>query len=126
MHQLRGRCLLHQLLPRLLTPLALAPAVCAVWVGAGRLRDNWHHPSDVVTGLLLGGSCAALAFSGYFGAPFGAPFGASATLHTTGYRALPSLPALPLPPSLPTVKSHVLGKNEEGDCAVGDCYCAMP
>ena len=56
---------------RLLTPLALAPACFAVWVGASRVHDNWHHPSDVATGLLLGGSCAAIAFGCYFGAPFG-------------------------------------------------------
>jgi membrane-associated phospholipid phosphatase len=40
---------------RLLTPLALVPACFAVWVGASRVHDNWHHPSDVATGLLLGG-----------------------------------------------------------------------
>ena len=55
---------------RLLTPLALVPACFAVWVGASRVHDNWHHPSDVATGLLLGGSCAAIAFGCYFGAPF--------------------------------------------------------
>jgi membrane-associated phospholipid phosphatase len=54
---------------RMATPLALAPACLAVWVGAARVHDNWHHPSDVTAGMLMGGACAAIAFSCYFGTP---------------------------------------------------------
>ena len=69
------------------------------------MHDNWHHPSDVATGLLLGGSCAAIAFGCYFGAPFGAPYGNGAR---AGYHALSSL-------------SAAEGKAEEADC-----YRQMP
>lgn len=71
---------LHVFLCRLLTPLALTPMAFAVWVGASRVHDNWHHPSDVATGLVLGGGCAAIACHCYFGAPGTRP----------GYRAVES------------------------------------
>ena len=64
-----------------------APACFAVWVSASRVRDNWHHPSDVVFGMLLGGTCAAIAFGSYFG-PVLTPLGAPADRARAGYRAL--------------------------------------
>jgi len=38
----------------------------ALFVGASRLVDMWHHPSDVVAGLLLGGLASTLAYHLWF------------------------------------------------------------
>ena len=46
---------------RVPAPLTLAPTALAFAVAASRVRDNWHFPSDVVAGILLGGACASLA-----------------------------------------------------------------
>lgn len=40
----------------------LIPWTWAFFVGATRIIDYWHHPSDVVAGLLLGGICSTIAF----------------------------------------------------------------
>lgn len=34
--------------------VGLAPTSLALWVAASRLVDNWHHPSDVLAGCLIG------------------------------------------------------------------------
>jgi membrane-associated phospholipid phosphatase len=41
------------------TLAALSPLFLATWIGISRVRDYWHHWSDVATGGLLG---AAIAF----------------------------------------------------------------
>jgi|MDSY01.1.fsa_nt_gb diacylglycerol diphosphate phosphatase/phosphatidate phosphatase len=38
--------------------LATLPTCLSVWIACSRLRDDWHHPADVLAGLLLGASCA--------------------------------------------------------------------
>lgn len=54
-----------------LTFACLLPTVLACWVAASRVHDNAHHPADVVTGALIGGSSALLFYLRYFYAPFG-------------------------------------------------------
>ena len=41
---------------RLISVLCLAPMAVAVFIAASRLRDNRHHPADVVGGAVLGAS----------------------------------------------------------------------
>jgi membrane-associated phospholipid phosphatase len=38
----------------------------AMFVGASRVVDQWHHPSDVVAGLILGSFCAVVAYHVWF------------------------------------------------------------
>lgn len=38
----------------------------AMFVGASRIVDQWHHPSDVVAGVLLGCFCALVAYHVWF------------------------------------------------------------
>jgi diacylglycerol diphosphate phosphatase / phosphatidate phosphatase len=42
---------------------AVLPWGWAIYVGASRIVDYWHHPSDVVAGCLLGSATAILCFS---------------------------------------------------------------
>ena len=39
---------------RVLQVMLLLPVPSAIFVAASRVHDNWHHPSDVLAGLLLG------------------------------------------------------------------------
>jgi hypothetical protein len=34
--------------------IAMLPLGGAVWIGASRLQDYWHHPDDVAAGFVLG------------------------------------------------------------------------
>jgi diacylglycerol diphosphate phosphatase / phosphatidate phosphatase len=38
----------------------------AVFIGATRLVDHWHHPSDVVAGLVLGSVVASITYHTYY------------------------------------------------------------
>ena len=40
----------------------LIPWGWATFVGVSRIVDNWHHPSDVVAGCLIGMACGGLSF----------------------------------------------------------------
>jgi diacylglycerol diphosphate phosphatase/phosphatidate phosphatase len=73
------------------------PGAWTAFVGASRLVDNWHHPSDVVAGLILGSLCSTAAFhtwyppvwsgvSGLAGVVVGLPW----SLQTTEVAKLPS------------------------------------
>ncbi len=44
----------------------LAPVALAVFVAASRVHDNWHHPSDVLCGALIGGFSAAGCFVNFY------------------------------------------------------------
>jgi len=54
---------------------ALAAVVIPIWisfgVGASRLVDNWHHPSDVAVGWAIGGWSAFVGYHCYFAFPLG-------------------------------------------------------
>tara|TARA_B110001452_G_scaffold193155_1_gene163122 strand:- start:223 stop:1149 length:927 start_codon:yes stop_codon:yes gene_type:complete len=58
---------------RLLTPLALLPTALAISVAASRVRDNWHFPSDVITGAVLGGTCSVAVYRRYLVMPSARP-----------------------------------------------------
>jgi membrane-associated phospholipid phosphatase len=49
----------------------LLPVLLAWWIAASRVRDNAHHPADVVGGTLIGGASAAFWYSVYFANIFG-------------------------------------------------------
>ena len=46
-----------------LAAAATAPVWVAVWVACTRVHDNWHHPSDIVAGSLLGAAIASFFYS---------------------------------------------------------------
>mmetsp|Transcript_51794 Transcript_51794/g.110671 ORF Transcript_51794/g.110671 Transcript_51794/m.110671 type:complete len:133 (+) Transcript_51794:535-933(+) len=50
--------------------VCLLPVFLGLWIGASRVRENDHHPADVVGGALIGGSFAVMVHSRYFHAPF--------------------------------------------------------
>lgn len=50
--------------------VGLVPVSIALWVAASRLVDNWHHPSDVIAGGLIGGGSAYVTFSMFYEAYF--------------------------------------------------------
>jgi len=50
--------------PRIL--LALSPILPAVYVASSRLVDNWHHPSDVLAGMVLGSFCGFVVYHLWF------------------------------------------------------------
>ena len=41
---------------------AFLPWIYASFVACSRLVDNWHHPSDIVAGSLIGIFCSTLAY----------------------------------------------------------------
>jgi membrane-associated phospholipid phosphatase len=43
-----------------------APYSWCIFVGVSRLADNWHHPSDVLAGLILGWTSATVAYHLWF------------------------------------------------------------
>lgn len=63
----------QQYMIRLLTPLALLPTALAIFVAASRVRDNWHFPSDVITGVVLGGTCSVMVYQRYLVMPSARP-----------------------------------------------------
>lgn len=46
--------------------LALSPVMLAFWIAASRVRENDHHPADVVTGACIGSAWAVLWYVRYF------------------------------------------------------------
>eukprot|EP00434_Breviolum_minutum_P040683 symbB.v1.2.036163.t1/scaffold5039.1/size31583/1 len=45
---------------------ALSPVMLAFWVAASRVRENDHHPADVVTGGCIGSAWAVMWYVRYF------------------------------------------------------------
>jgi len=54
------------LVRRILASFACAPVLVAIFIASSRVHDNWHFPSDVVTGATLGASVAVFYFKLYF------------------------------------------------------------
>eukprot|EP00898_Chlorokybus_atmophyticus_P005427 jgi/Chlat1/5886/Chrsp4S09094 len=48
---------------QLLHLLSFFPVLWAGWVGADRIRNNWHFPADVIGGYLVGATMAALVYA---------------------------------------------------------------
>ena len=47
---------------RALFLLCTLPWSLALWIAASRSVDNWHHPSDIISGSLLGIVCATISY----------------------------------------------------------------
>ena len=56
-------------LKRLISVLSLLPMFMAVWIAASRVRDNYHHPADVVGGSVVGAAAAIWATNVWFPQP---------------------------------------------------------
>jgi diacylglycerol diphosphate phosphatase / phosphatidate phosphatase len=50
-------------LSKLLAVMSLWPIGLGMFIATSRVRDNWHHPADVVCGSIVGASCALFAHS---------------------------------------------------------------
>jgi len=48
---------------KVLSIFAAFPITYAFFVAASRVRDNWHHPSDVIAGSCIGFLCAFFSYS---------------------------------------------------------------
>ncbi|CAG9463430.1 unnamed protein product [Pedinophyceae sp. YPF-701] len=53
-----------------LLALVLAPTFGAMLVAATRVRDHWHHPSDVIAGYFMGVFLSLAAYVAYFPVPW--------------------------------------------------------
>jgi membrane-associated phospholipid phosphatase len=51
---------------RLVSVLALAPLMVALWIAASRVRDNKHFPADVLGGAMLGATVASYSHGLWF------------------------------------------------------------
>jgi membrane-associated phospholipid phosphatase len=54
----------------------------AVYVGATRMADHWHHFSDVLAGLALGSTVVTLVYRTVLGPHFASDATATATAET--------------------------------------------
>lgn len=43
-----------------------SPLLLSFWVATSRLTDNWHHPSDIIAGSILGSVCAFISYHLFF------------------------------------------------------------
>ena len=50
----------------LVTVFTVSPLLLASWVAASRIRDFWHHPSDVIAGIGIGSLSAIYGFGLWF------------------------------------------------------------
>ncbi|KAH7106173.1 lipid phosphate phosphatase 1 [Auriculariales sp. MPI-PUGE-AT-0066] len=60
--------LLQSKLARLV--LVLSPLGMALWIALTRVEDNYHHPTDIITGSIIGILCALVTFHIYWPSPF--------------------------------------------------------
>lgn len=56
----------YQSIRRLLSMISLLPMGFAIFVAASRIVDEWHHPSDVIAGSLIGAASANFAYNIWF------------------------------------------------------------
>jgi membrane-associated phospholipid phosphatase len=47
--------------------VTLPPMFVAFFTAASRVHDNWHHPSDVIAGALIGIASSTFGFRVFFG-----------------------------------------------------------
>lgn len=50
--------------------IVLAPLFLGTWICVTRLEDHRHHPTDVITGSLIGALCALIMYATYYPSPF--------------------------------------------------------
>jgi diacylglycerol diphosphate phosphatase / phosphatidate phosphatase len=46
---------------KMLAVLSVGPVVLGMFIATSRVRDNWHHPADVLCGAVIGAACALFA-----------------------------------------------------------------
>eukprot|EP00581_Thalassiosira_minuscula_P016406 CAMPEP_0183715112 /NCGR_PEP_ID=MMETSP0737-20130205/9468_1 /TAXON_ID=385413 /ORGANISM="Thalassiosira miniscula, Strain CCMP1093" /LENGTH=348 /DNA_ID=CAMNT_0025944185 /DNA_START=49 /DNA_END=1095 /DNA_ORIENTATION=+ len=51
---------------KILTVLSYTPVLLAMWCATSRLVDNWHHPSDILAGSILGTISAYISYHIWF------------------------------------------------------------
>jgi len=51
---------------KILTVLSFTPLLLSFWCATSRLVDNWHHPSDIIVGSILGSVSACIAYHIWF------------------------------------------------------------
>lgn len=51
---------------KILTVVSFTPLLLAFWCATSRLVDNWHHPSDIIAGSILGSVSACIAYHMWF------------------------------------------------------------
>jgi membrane-associated phospholipid phosphatase len=44
----------------------VVPCSYSTFVAASRIVDNWHHPSDIIAGTLLGIACATIGYHAFY------------------------------------------------------------
>ena len=47
---------------RFLTVMTFTPLLLSFWCATSRLVDNWHHPSDIIAGSILGTVSACISY----------------------------------------------------------------
>lgn len=48
------------------TVLSFTPLLLSFWCATSRLVDNWHHPSDIIAGSILGSVSACISYHMWF------------------------------------------------------------
>mmetsp|Transcript_2163 Transcript_2163/g.4623 ORF Transcript_2163/g.4623 Transcript_2163/m.4623 type:complete len:155 (+) Transcript_2163:283-747(+) len=51
---------------KVLTVMSFTPLLLSFWCATSRLVDNWHHPSDIIAGSILGSVSACIAYHIWF------------------------------------------------------------
>lgn len=51
---------------KVLTVVSFAPLLLSFWCGTSRLVDNWHHPSDIIAGAIVGTISACISYHIWF------------------------------------------------------------
>ena len=46
--------------------LSFTPLLLSFWCATSRLVDNWHHPSDIIAGSILGTVCGVISYHIWF------------------------------------------------------------
>ncbi|KAL9190617.1 hypothetical protein ACHAXT_000323 [Thalassiosira profunda] len=51
---------------KILTAMSFTPLLLSFWCATSRLVDNWHHPSDIIAGTVLGSVSACISYHIWF------------------------------------------------------------
>ncbi|KAL7427706.1 hypothetical protein ACHAXH_001683 [Discostella pseudostelligera] len=61
-----GRPMVSSVKRKTLIVLSFAPLLVSSWCATSRLVDNWHHPSDIIAGSILGSIAACISYHLWF------------------------------------------------------------
>lgn len=79
------------------------PLVTATYISMTRIRDNWHHPSDVVAGAMVGVCCAVVAYRLWYPPVHAYSYGRYSSVHVGVPYYCHALPQLPVDCTYTTV-----------------------